>query len=57
MPLYVYKCPQGHTEDIMLRLSDLETPVYCLKCGQKQERQPTSAALSFKGSGWTPKHY
>lgn len=64
MPLYSYRCPQcGRQEDRALRLSESDDPQFCPSCSlyepapQQMEKLATSAALAFKGDGWTPKHY
>lgn len=57
MPIYLYKCVNcGEVEERIERLNSV-TPVTCLACRSPEpmEKQPTAAALAFKGSGWTPK--
>jgi putative FmdB family regulatory protein len=39
MPLYDYRCPQGHKREVMLRLADINSPVFCQCDGSKMERQ------------------
>lgn len=58
MPVYPYKCLQcGKTVEVILRLHELGEVITCKSCAAPMERQPTSAAIAFKGDGWTPKHY
>lgn len=64
MPVYVYKCETcGKVVERALRLSECHVPQACPTCDTNintlvhMTRQPTSASLSFKGAGWTPKHY
>jgi putative FmdB family regulatory protein len=52
MPLYEYKCDAcGHQFETIQKFSDppLET---CPKCGGKVQKQLSSPAIQFKGSGW-----
>lgn len=52
MPLYEYKCVKcGHRFEKIESLS-APTTRKCLKCGKKAERQLSSPAIQFKGSGW-----
>ena len=52
MPLYEYKCVKcGHRFEKIERLS-APTTQKCPKCGKKAERQLSSPAIQFKGSGW-----
>jgi putative FmdB family regulatory protein len=63
MPLYSFKCEGcGRTEDVPLRLAEMNDPrqhPHCPSCPHygRMQRVATSASLTFKGSGWTPKHY
>ena len=52
MPLYEYKCVKcGHRFEKIESLS-APTTQKCPKCGKKAERQLSSPAIQFKGSGW-----
>ncbi len=52
MPLYEYKCVKcGHRFEKIEKLS-APTTQKCPKCGKKAERQLSSPAIQFKGSGW-----
>jgi putative FmdB family regulatory protein len=53
MPLYEYQCDAcGQRFEVIRKFSDppLET---CARCGKGPvQRQPSSPAIQFKGSGW-----
>lgn len=52
MPLYEYECVKcGHRFE---KIENLSAPTMqkCPKCGKKAERQLSSPAIQFKGSGW-----
>jgi putative FmdB family regulatory protein len=52
LPLYEYKCVKcGHRFERIEKLS-APTTQKCPKCGKKAERQLSSPAIQFKGSGW-----
>jgi putative FmdB family regulatory protein len=52
LPLYEYKCVKcGHRFEKIESLS-ASTTKRCPKCGKKAERQLSSPAIQFKGSGW-----
>ena len=52
MPLYEYKCVKcGYRFERIEKLS-APTTQKCPKCGKKAERQLSSPAIQFKGSGW-----
>lgn len=49
-------CPKcgAKSEDVPIDVPDQ----FCPYCGEKMVKAYTSApAVSFKGAGWTPKHY
>ena len=51
MPIYEYKCEQGHTFEVMQRMSD--DPVSaCETCAAPVERVFHPVAVHFKGSGF-----
>lgn len=53
LPLYEYECPKcKHRFERLEKLSASATDKICPKCGAKAERQVSSAAIQFKGSGW-----
>ena len=51
MPLYEYRCEDGHTFEVMQRMSD--DPVHsCETCGRPVQRVFHPVAVHFKGSGF-----
>jgi putative FmdB family regulatory protein len=51
MPIYEYRCEQGHTFEVMQRMSD--DPVSsCQTCAAPVERVFHPVAVHFKGSGF-----
>jgi len=53
LPLYEYECAKcKHRFERLEKLSASATDKICPKCGAKAERQVSSAAIQFKGSGW-----
>src|SRR5437763_5913191 len=51
MPIYEYRCEQGHTFEVMQRMSD--APVSsCQTCAAPVERVFHPVAVHFKGSGF-----
>ncbi len=51
MPIYEYKCENGHVFDAMQRMSD-EPLTECQECGAPVVRVLHSPAVHFKGSGF-----
>ena len=51
MPIYEYKCDNGHVFDVMQRMSD-EALTECQECGAPAVRVLHSPAVHFKGSGF-----
>ena len=57
MPIYEYKCPQGHVFELFQRMSD-SPPEACEICGQGPvERVLYPVAVHFKGSGFYSTDY
>ena len=57
MPIYEYKCPQGHVFELFQRMSD-PPPAGCEKCGEGPvERVLYPVAVHFKGSGFYSTDY
>lgn len=56
VPIYVYKCDEGHTFEAMQSMSDdpLDT---CEVCGAPAHRQLVAPAVHFKGSGFYTTDY
>jgi putative FmdB family regulatory protein len=51
MPLYEYRCEDGHTFEVMQKMSD--DPVQeCQVCGKPVQRVFHPVAVHFKGSGF-----
>jgi putative FmdB family regulatory protein len=51
MPIYEYRCEQGHTFEVMQRMSD--DPVSsCQSCEAPVQRVFRPVAVHFKGSGF-----
>jgi putative FmdB family regulatory protein len=51
MPIYEYKCENGHVFDVIQRMAD--EPLHeCQECGAPASRVLTPPAIHFKGSGF-----
>jgi putative FmdB family regulatory protein len=51
VPIYEYKCDNGHVFDVMQKMSD-EPLTECVECGAPAHRVLTAPAVHFKGSGF-----
>ncbi len=51
MPIYEYKCANGHVFDVIQRMAD-ESLTVCQECGAHVERVLHPVAVHFKGSGF-----
>jgi len=51
MPIYEYKCDNGHVFDVIQRMTD-ESLRECQECGAPAARVLTPPAIHFKGSGF-----
>jgi putative FmdB family regulatory protein len=51
MPIYEYRCENGHTFEVMQRMSD-EPLTECSVCGAPVQRVFHPVAIHFKGSGF-----
>jgi putative FmdB family regulatory protein len=51
MPIYEYKCDNGHVFDVVQRMTD-EALTECQECGAPAVRILHSPAVHFKGSGF-----
>ncbi len=51
MPIYEYKCENGHVFDVIQRMSD-EPLGECQDCGAPAQRVLHPVAIHFKGSGF-----
>ena len=57
MPLYEYRCPNGHTFEVIHRMAD-PGPEACEVCGASPvEKVLYPAAIHFKGSGFYSTDY
>ena len=57
MPIYEYKCPQGHVFELFQRMGD-PAPEGCEICGEGPvERVLYPVAVHFKGSGFYSTDY
>jgi putative FmdB family regulatory protein len=57
MPIYEYRCPNGHTFELFHRMSD-PSPSECQICGAAPvEKVLYPAAIHFKGSGFYSTDY
>ncbi len=51
MPTYEYRCPKGHSFDVVQSINDAPL-TKCEVCGRPVERVLHSPAVHFKGSGF-----
>lgn len=51
MPIYEYKCDNGHVFDVIQKMSD-EALGECQECGAPARRVLHPVAIHFKGSGF-----
>ena len=51
MPIYEYKCENGHVFDAIQKMTD-EPLTECEECGAPASRVLTPPAIHFKGSGF-----
>jgi putative FmdB family regulatory protein len=57
MPIYEYRCPNGHTFELFQRMTD-PPPSECQICGASPlEKVLYPAAIHFKGSGFYTTDY
>jgi putative FmdB family regulatory protein len=56
MPVYEYRCENGHTFDVVQRMSDDPVAV-CQECGAPVQRVFHPVAVHFKGSGFYATDY
>ena len=57
MPIYEYRCPNGHTFELFQRMTDPQ-PSECQICGASPlEKVLYPAAIHFKGSGFYKTDY
>ena len=51
MPIYEYKCENGHVFDVIQKMTD-EPLRECQECGASASRVLSAPAIHFKGSGF-----
>ncbi|HYQ79283.1 MAG TPA: FmdB family zinc ribbon protein [Solirubrobacterales bacterium] len=51
MPIYEYKCENGHVFDVIQKMTD-EPLTECQECGAPASRVLSAPAIHFKGSGF-----
>ena len=57
MPIYEFKCPEGHVFEVFQRMSD-QPPEACSICGKSPlEKVLYPVAVHFKGSGFYSTDY
>jgi putative FmdB family regulatory protein len=56
MPLYEYRCENGHAFEVMQRMSD-DPITACEECGAPVQRVFHPVAVHFKGSGFYTTDY
>ena len=56
MPIYEYKCKNGHVFDVMQKLSD-DPLTSCIECGAPVRKVLHPVNISFKGSGFYSTDY
>ena len=57
MPIYEYRCPEGHTFELFQRMTD-SPPSECQICGAKPlQKVLHPAAIHYKGSGFYSTDY
>ena len=56
MPIYEYRCPDGHTFEVFQSMSD-DPVTECEVCGKPVERVFHPIAVHFKGSGFYTTDY
>ena len=56
MPIYEYKCENGHVFDVMQKMSD-DPLAECVKCRAPVRKVLQPVGISFKGSGFYSTDY
>ena len=56
MPIYEYKCENGHVFDVMQKLSE-DPLMSCIECGAPVRKVLHPVGISFKGSGFYSTDY
>lgn len=56
MPIYEYKCENGHVFDVMQKMSE-DPLAECIQCGAPVRKVLHPVGISFKGSGFYSTDY
>ncbi len=56
MPIYEYRCENGHVFDVMQRMSE-DPLTECVECGAAVKKVLQPVGISFKGSGFYSTDY
>jgi putative FmdB family regulatory protein len=56
MPIYEYKCENGHVFDVMQKMSE-DPLATCVECGAPVRKVLHPVSISFKGSGFYSTDY
>ena len=56
MPIYEYKCENGHVFDVMQKLSE-DPLTTCVECGAPVRKMLHPVNIAFKGSGFYSTDY
>ena len=56
MPIYEYKCENGHVFDVLQKMSD-DPLAKCIECGASVRKVLQPVGISFKGSGFYSTDY
>ena len=56
VPIYEYRCTNGHLFDVMQRMSD-DPLTACTECGAPVQKVMNAPAIHFKGSGFYSTDY
>ena len=56
MPIYEYKCDNGHLFDVMQRMAE-DPLTTCIECGASVRKVMHPVNISFKGSGFYSTDY
>jgi putative FmdB family regulatory protein len=56
MPIYEYKCENGHVFDVMQKLSE-DPLTTCVECGAPVRKVLHPVGIAFKGSGFYSTDY
>jgi len=60
VPLYEYQCQDdkcGATTEKLRRMSEMDKPCPCEKCGKETKKKVSPTSFSLKGGGWADDGY